>query len=246
MSYQRELSDQEDIQASIKGKYFQSLNVQSGPFEGLKYASFEAFGSTLYPKLVGSYEKELEPALKEMLNDSYSEVINIGCAEGYYAVGFALKNRTAKVYAYDIEDKARELCQEMAEINGVSDRVFIDGEFTPDSLSTFNFTKKGLILCDCEGYEKQLFTQETIKNLHNCDLIIEAHDYRDISISPYLKELFEKTHEIESVYSFDDIQKTHFYEFDLLQDASLEEKKIIFAESRPAIMEWLICRAKEK
>ncbi|MGC4021912.1 MAG: hypothetical protein QM734_08190 [Cyclobacteriaceae bacterium] len=35
---------------------FKSLEVKNGPFKGMKYPSLSSFGSTLFPKLLGSYE----------------------------------------------------------------------------------------------------------------------------------------------------------------------------------------------
>ena len=44
-------------------------------------------GSVLIPKLLGSYEQELQPLLQRLAAQNYSEIVDIGCAEGYYAIG---------------------------------------------------------------------------------------------------------------------------------------------------------------
>src|SRR5688500_11935175 len=38
---------------------FKEMKVLHGPFEGMKYPSFKSVGSTLYSKLLGSYEWEI-------------------------------------------------------------------------------------------------------------------------------------------------------------------------------------------
>jgi hypothetical protein len=84
--------------------------VLSGPFKGMKYPNLEAFGSCIYPKILGSYERELHDTLNSISNTRYSEIIDVGCAEGYYAVGLSLQHPEARVYAYDIDETARRLC----------------------------------------------------------------------------------------------------------------------------------------
>lgn len=223
----------------------ESLTVLNGPFKGLKYPSIDSVGSAIYPKLIGSYERELHPTIKSIENEKYSEIIDIGCAEGYYAIGMARNYNNAKIYAFDMDSRARKLCSDMAELNGVADRVEIHSECTPDFLRTFNFSKKGLIISDCEGFESELFTPENIVNLQKCDLIIETHDFINLNISTKLKVLFSKTHDIESIYSVDDIHKALNYGFSELSNMTLYNKKRILSERRPAIMEWLFCRPKK-
>jgi len=215
--------------------------VLNGPFKGMKYPKLESIGSALYPKLLGSYELEIQYQIEKLMRNKYAEIIDVGCAEGYYAVGMALRCKSSKVFAFDTNKKARQLCLKMAELNGVSERVFVKSEFTADRLLKFVFSGKGLIICDCEGYEKLLFNQDNISNLLNCDLIIETHDFIDIEISTYLKELLKRTHNITSILSTDDIQKALGSKFLELDNLSLNHKRNLLRENRPAIMEWLIC-----
>ncbi len=224
--------------------FLSSHEVRNGPFREMKYPKIASVGSAIYPKLLGSYEQEIQPHIEKLIYENYSEIIDVGCAEGYYAVGFALRSKNSKIFAYDIDEEARELCVEMARLNDVSDRVQVGSKFTPETLSEFPFTGKGLILCDCEGFEKTLFTVKNLDVLKRCDLLIETHDFIDINISTSLKKLFHKSHEIESIMSVDDIQKALKYSYKEIEGMSLEQKRAILAEGRPSIMEWLICRVK--
>ena len=241
-------SNEKEKKMAKSSKYeslFHSLTVLNGPFQGLKYPSLESVGSALYPKLLGSYERELHPTLSKIADEVYSEILDIGCAEGYYAIGLARKYARAQVHAFDVEKKARNLCLQMAKLNGVADRLEIHSACSKEFLKTFVFTQKGLILCDCEGFENELFGMENINNLNNCDLIIEVHDFIDIEISSRLKRLFSKSHSIESVYSLDDIHKAQTYDFHELSNLSLKDKMSLLSEHRPAIMEWIVCKRKK-
>ena len=86
-------------------RFCPELTVKHGPFQGLKYpdstiihGTFKKISYTeinpvcgnLFPKSIGSYEHELQPILNTISDRCYSDNINVGCAEGFYTVGFAL------------------------------------------------------------------------------------------------------------------------------------------------------------
>ena len=108
---------------------------------------------------------------------NYSQFLDVGCAEGYYAVGFAIRNRDAKVVAYDIEETARKLCLEIPKSIVEKNIVIKKQECTSEELRLFNFSEPTLLMCDCEGFELELFTENNVQNLSSCDLLlIEAHE----------------------------------------------------------------------
>lgn len=218
--------------------------VRNGPFKGLKYASLEAAGSSLFPKLLGSYERELYEIIETTKKNIYSEVIDIGCAEGYYAIGFALGNNVGKVYAYDIDLNARKLCCNMAKANNVKHKVIISDKCTDKTLANFNFTGRSLVISDCEGYERILFNKLSVKNLLNSDVLIEVHDY-DLSKNykvtnyKYLINLFKSTHNYKVINSIDDYQKIYTYKYKELQGFDNSQKFLALRERRACIMKWL-------
>ena len=236
----REINHRDQVLARVLDDLFPDLTVASGPFQGLRYPKGRAFASAFLPKLVGSYESELHEALERLLTNSYSAVVDVGCAEGYYAVGLGLRLKDAQVYAFDTDSRARDCCAEMAQLNGISDKVHIGGLCDSNVLRSLPLGQKALIIADCEGYEKQLFTQEVRETLAGHDLIIEAHDFIDIDISQYLRHAFSGTHCIESIMSTDDIQKAHRYTYERLAKYNASERRMILGERRPAIMEWLV------
>src|SRR5215204_4418004 len=69
--------------------------VQEGPFAGMRYLSETR--DPILPKLVGSYEAEIQPWIRAAITQRYRRVIDVGCAEGYYAVGMALALPDAKI-----------------------------------------------------------------------------------------------------------------------------------------------------
>ncbi|MBN2711100.1 MAG: class I SAM-dependent methyltransferase [Planctomycetes bacterium] len=214
------------------------LSVKYGPFAGMKYPEIKSVGSSLVPKIIGSYERELHPLVEKLCGNEYTEIVDIGCAEGYYAVGFAMRIPGAKVYAYDTNDEGIELCRKMAEVNGVAGRLetgsFCDGQ----TLLSLPLAGRALIVSDCEGYENELFTPELVARLGKHDFLVEVHDFLDIDISAKVRESFEKTHSITIIRSIDDITKAHTYQYDELSAYPLATKRNLLAENRPRIMEW--------
>ena len=217
---------------------FPDKRVQFGPFKGLRYPEHEAKGSALLPKLLGTYEAELHSTLEEIVSKRFDEIINIGCGEGYYAIGLALRIPQTKVLAFDIDEEAQALTRKMATINNCEDRIDVRGICTIDFLKNFKPSGKLLIISDCEGFEKDLFPG-AYQNLTTADLLIEVHDFIDITISSSLREIFDPTHDIKSYMSIDDLQKPRLYHREPVAKLSLQQRYEVMREGRPALMEWL-------
>lgn len=217
---------------------FSEKRVLHGVFSGMKYPEMSSTGSTLYPKLLGSYEKELESLFEKICNNQYSEIVDIGCAEGYYAVGLGMRIQNAKIFAFDTNIKATQQCIKMAKINNISERLIIGGFCDAETLKNLPFRERALIISDCEGYEKDLFNKDNVFALSCHEFLIEVHDLVDIETSSYLREIFEATHNIEVYSSIDDIKKAQTYSYKELEGLSLNMKWWILREGRGSVMEW--------
>ena len=226
-------------EAVLKRK-FSNLTVAEGPFKGMVYPDFIAYGSAMYPKLLGCYESELNPSLESLLKTDYHSIFDIGCAEGYYAVGVAMRQPNAIVYAYDINEKALAFCEQMALLNNVNNIKF--GSFcSQDTLKGLDFGDKSLIICDCEGYEKEIFSKGISMSLKKCDILIELHDLYDETISPSVLSEFSVTHDAKFIYSENTFEKLR--KIDTLNDVNDFDIKTFFSE-RTGIMRWVILTVK--
>lgn len=63
-------------------------SVQAGPFTGMKYTRSAMLSRHATPALLGVYERQLYPFL-EAAAQRCDFVVDLGSAEGYYAVGMA-------------------------------------------------------------------------------------------------------------------------------------------------------------
>jgi hypothetical protein len=214
--------------------------VLSGLFAGLRYPDFTAFGSSLPPKLLGTYEAELHPALRQ-LRKHYDLIIDVGCAEGYYAVGLALVYPNTPVHAYDINAKARAFASGMAKLNGVASDVHLHELASQQTFHACQ-NKSALIIVDCEGFERFLFSHENIAYLELSDLIIELHPKPYPDLVQYLHSLFQASHECSFVDSISDAEKSTAAA--VLAQLSEQDKRFSVSEFRPGPQQWLVCKSK--
>lgn len=223
----------------LRDKLCADLIVTGGPFKGMKYSSATAAGSTLYPKLLGTYEREIAPFIDNILERNFDLIVDIGCAEGYYAVGFALrfKNHIEDVIAFDTDPEAQTLCSQNASLNNVS--ITVKGFCNSATLIDTCLSKQSLVFVDAEGYENELINEEVAQKLRHCTFLIESHDFINIETTNYLLKCLANTHDVKTISSIDDIEKAYSYleleEFNL----SLHEKHCFFQEGRPTIMKWI-------
>jgi len=211
--------------------------VLAGPFAGMLYVTGAA-GSNL-PKLLGSYEAELHQWVTAIINTDYGKIINVGCAEGYYAVGLALKVPETRVFAFDIDPRPRQLCEKMAEMNGVSERVVVRGECNCEGLDAL-LDDRSLVIMDCEGCELPLLDPGRVPNLRVSDVLVELHDFIDRSISPTIISRFADTHDISLVSGLERDPSN----YPALETFNDWDRRVAVTEFRPERMQWAFMRAK--
>ena len=146
--------------------------VQSGLFSGMRYTREAVVTRHATPNLLGLYEDHLYPALSEAAQRA-EIIIDIGSAEGYFAVGLAKLTRKP-VYAFDVNKVERMILRGMARANGVEDLLTISPWCSAQVLLKLA-SHRALIICDIEGGEFQLFDSGTIRALHGQAVVIELH-----------------------------------------------------------------------
>ena len=212
--------------------------VLDGPFAGMRYVP-QAAGSSLLPKLLGCYEAELHPTLASIINSNYRQVVDIGCAEGYYAVGLAMKIPDARIFGFDIDMRARQLCKDLAEANGVADRVLVAGECTGEQLATL-LDERTLVICDCEGCELGVLNPGVVPSLSLSDVLVELHDFIDGSISKTIVSRFTATHDIALI----DTAERDPSNWPVLESFNKFDQRVAVAEFREEKMQWAFMRSR--
>lgn len=242
----KDLPEQREFNQEYAKRLCPERCVLSGPFAGLEYPTAAAAGSSLLPKLLGTYEGELHAWIEEICDRGYTDVVNLGSGEGYYAVGLARRVPEARVFALDPNPRAQELCRDMAQRNSVADRVHVHGTRDAAGIGRLPHGDSPLLVCDCEGYEREVLNTEHAHRFAHWDILVETHDQLDLTISSGIKSAFAETHEVESVLSLDDVRKVHAYKLDVLEGLPLDVRRQVLAEDRGYVMEWLYLRSRSR
>jgi hypothetical protein len=174
--------------------------VYSGPFRGMKYVG-ESVGSVYYPKLLGTYERELHRIVDRIIELAPDRIIDVGAAEGYYAVGLALRLERSEVIAFEETNEGRNLLIEMCHLNRVATRVRVQGRCDEQSLlEVVPATGSAVVICDVEGFENELFDSGALAALRRAYLLIELHEFASPGIADRLSSRFATTHNVRRIW----------------------------------------------
>jgi hypothetical protein len=219
--------------------------VAYGPFKGMKLSRNVWWGQfDLITKILGVYEEHVLKKLFKISKKVDVPFIDIGAADGYFAVGMAFGGYFNKVYAYEISLKGRERLLENIQANNSEDRVFIKEEANYKSLEQLISLHKGaVILVDIEGDEYDLLNADLLRLLRNCYVICELHPWlvdQGIEKEELLIEEAQRIFDI-SLMQRDSYSPNCFTE---LYDFTDEERLVAFGEGREKNMRWLILEPK--
>lgn len=216
--------------------------VRWGPFARLKLPPEAILASGNCAALVGTYEMELHPWIERIVPNMYERLIDIGSAEGYYAIGMALRTGS-RVDAYDPAALARRLCLSVARMNGVSHLVRVHSFCSRRTLRKLAGLRC-FILSDCEGYEASLFSEDVIGALIRSDLVIELHDGAAPAgtTRELLRARFKATHRVQ-VVQFRPRNLSDFPNPALAERLASDAMRAIREEGRIPEQEWLVATA---
>ena len=172
-------------------------DVQSGPFARMHFVS-QPSEASLSPKLLGLYEAELHPLIAEIAKSDLTQILDVGCADGYYAVGFARLMPHVQVLAHDINPAARQHCADLAARNGVSDRVRVGGEISGEDFETVS-DDKTLLFIDIEGAEEELLRPDLYPALRRLKILVECHDAFRPGLSNRIADRFAPSHDLRTI-----------------------------------------------
>ncbi|HRD08169.1 MAG: glycosyltransferase [Saprospiraceae bacterium] len=221
----------------------QQKKVMYGPFAGLSFAQLKAHGSSVFPKLIGSYESCLHPLWYELQLNKYQKIIHFGAGEGYYVMGLQkLLLPTEGSTAFECDPRNIVLLKQNLEANGMTAVVTIfDHKVNAVNAAANVEGKRCLIICDIEGEEMVIFHQQNINLFNRCDLVIELHEFLDRNVKEQLEQLFEATHDIEIIAEekIPDVARKF-----LIHDRKARNWIQLMDEGRPEAMRWMVLRAK--
>jgi hypothetical protein len=177
--------------------------VKTGPFAGMNYVDRGHCGA-IGPRLLGCYESRVHPICYKWLSELSSgnaTFVDIGAAEGYYAIGFLHAAPYCRTIAYEAEPLARASLLELAHENHVSDRLDIRGLAYESQLLDLLKSDRSVrfMMVDVEGAERDILTTAVAERLLQVELIVEAHEDLAPGTIATLTERFRHSHEIQII-----------------------------------------------
>jgi len=219
--------------------------VAYGRFKGLKIRKDVWWGRySLSSKILGVYEEHVLDALFDLQPSVNGPFVDIGAADGYFAIGAVVSGLCDTVYAYEISEKGRERLASNAAANGCAGKVRIEAEANFESLSALmKKHEQALLLIDIEGCEFDLLDERMLDLLKSCSLIVELHPWMaengyekqrrliDMAKAKFNARLIER-----EVYAPN--------QFEELKEFSDDERLLALSEGREKNMQWLVMTPK--
>jgi hypothetical protein len=208
--------------------------VTCGIFSGLVLSEEQSWGGQA-SKLLGLYEIELQPILNDVVRSEPDTIINVGCADGYYALGLARLLQNARVYAYDINQRAQNICDIGRKLNNLNGSFVIRGYCSAGELQdVIKKSRHPFALIDCEGGERELLLSDDC-DYANAQILVECHDFVDRTITPDIVRKFSRTHTIQIIEQ----GARNPFQSEVTRDWAEDDLWLIVSESRPERMHWL-------
>ena len=213
--------------------------VVSGPFSGMRYTVGRNYGGVWFPKILGTYEKEIHGILDRFLRLKFDLIVVVGAAEGFYPVGFALRtNSEIEIVSFEAKPSLGKALEQLAEVNGVKGRIRRNGLCDIGSLrACLSESMCPFVLMDIEGAEAILLDPEFLPELKRAHIVVEIHDVFIPGISGLLRKRFSSTHRISEIAS--QARTTDDFPIQILElfkEAAVQ----LMSENRPGPMSWFV------
>lgn len=220
--------------------------VLYGPFKGMKLASTSWSARDVGSILLGEYERQVIDVIMESPS-SYSIFVDIGAADGIYAVGLSMNNRFQSSFCFESSEASQSSIRENALANDVKSKITILGTAESNFLTLLTTQypidlSKALFLVDIEGGEYDLLSEKNLEKLRNSVLIVEIHKDVDGFELQY-EALIKRSSHIFNVSKLFSHAKSKI-DFKEIESWPDEDRQIIFSEGRRHQMSWLVMTPK--
>lgn len=243
--FRKETLLQRKERISLEMYNFYNGIIKYGPFSGLKLNKKPWWGtSDLGSMCLGLYEIEiLDFLFSESLVDRRT-FIDIGAADGYYAIGLLKSSRIDKAICYEITKNGQETILENWLLNNKPGNIDINGDVFDDFLNKnidLEFSKC-IVLVDIEGAEFSFLNNDILEFMKYAIIIIEIHNW--------IPDFFFKYSEfLKSASQFFDInildrKERITVDIEELRSLTDDNRLLLTSEARPCLMRFLTLKPK--
>lgn len=174
--------------------------VSQGPFKELSLNTSDCYP----PMLLGTYEQELHDVFHNWFEQKPKNLVCVGAAEGYYAVGMARSDPTLNVIAYELDSYQRSQLGLVIHQNKVSN-VTVLKHCTQQSLTNTlqSISSTPYLICDIEGGEVELLDPIQITALKQAVILVEIHEELVNGCEQVIRNRFNNSHNILEINSLE-------------------------------------------
>lgn len=227
-----------------------NLKVMSGNYKGTYLINKSHWSKFDFAsKLLGLYEQQIQNFIVEIQKKkALKNFINIGCGDGYHALGLIKNKFFEKSICYEISPEAREILRINLKENNIENNFIIHEEANlekiKDDLKNINI-EETLFLIDIEGNEFKLLCSEDLNFINQGYLIIEDHNFM-INDDELKKKFYSN---IKKFFNFEIInngsRNTFEIDNDFLNNLNDDSRFLLVGEGRPKKMNWIFLSPKE-
>jgi hypothetical protein len=235
------------LKESLSQQLSQIFNntIAYGPFSGFKMAPSEWSQSMdRGVMLLGIYEQEVLAVITTNA-PSFDYFVNIGSADGYYALGVLKNNHFKKSYCFEILEKEREVFLNNAELNNLNNRFEMYEQATSDFhlMIPDDVKSNCIMLVDIEGFEFEIFNRESISAFRKALIVIELHEFAVEDGESKLENLLNIASEFFDLEYLTTAARdvSVFPELRRLQD---NLRWLLVSEGRAQLQRWLVLKPK--
>ncbi len=213
--------------------------VKYGPLAGFTLIEDTSWGNDKCAKLLGFYEQELLAEMIPLLGPG-KIFVDIGAADGFYAVGLPNAGLAQRCIAFEATENGRNVIEMTARNLNLLDRVDVRGICTEaalrEALAGLDM-KDVVMLCDIEGAEFEVMSEAVLRSLSGASVFIEIHDFDENGRDSYsmLKERARRWFRVKEIKKAGR-NPYHYAELDHLDDT---DHWLVCSEGRGPDQKWL-------
>jgi hypothetical protein len=213
--------------------------VRYGPFAGLRLGPAVAWGTDTGSMLLGLYEQEVLTELARTL-PARRTFIDIGGANGYYAVGVLVAGLADRACCFERSEQARAVIAANAELNGVAARLRIFGTAAPGfhaEIAADHPPSQCVLFVDIEGAEFELLDDGLLEAFRGAVVFVELHEWFFPDGAERLRRLRTRVEERFTITELTTSSRdlSPFPELETFND---DDRWVICSEGRGRRMKW--------
>ena len=223
--------------------------VMSGKYKNTHLENISHWSKFDYaPKLLGLYEEQIQNLIVDIQKKkNLKTLINIGCGDGYHALGLVKNKFFDKSICYEISLEARNILETNIKKNNLYEKFIIRKEANIDEIKKDLQKLKSeetLFLIDIEGTEFTLFKDEDLNFLKKSYLVIEDHNFF-IKDNELKEKFYLSLHKFFNVVFIENGPRNPFIiQNDFLEQLNDDSRFLLLSEGRPQKMRWIFLSPK--